>query len=448
MNKQKEHTTKQSFSKSSNIYDDALEIKSERQIRRVIKKTPVIKLESDTTSDSEDEIQIQINNKQNNKQNKINNTKSMDYENLDSEDTSDSNKLEDKLTNDKKIEKISDELKIFKNNYIEQHNKLVEEEKKLEDSFRKIQEEKKKIKDEYIKNIEKCKMLIKHLSQNDDDKIIKKVIIKGKPLKIEELNQILFKQDSLASANEKIMLAWKTLENYDIPNKDKLQILTSHPGHFISQGCDYGSLKNPHWLVKDENNREFYIIYCETNGYSYFSKEDYKEVINPEENVYPTWHLEKIGYISTKSYPDKIGTNVYLHQLICKKHNIKAYSTLSVDHINRDKLDNRKDNLRFATQSQQNQNTDKRNRKYNAKPLPEGLKQEDMPKYVLYYTEKYGKDKQKFRCWFNIEKHPAQANKKWSTSKSSELSIQQKLELAKQKLQEFNQQQINLNLLT
>jgi hypothetical protein len=74
------------------------------------------------------------------------------------------------------------------------------------------------------------------------------------------------------SANEKIMLAWKTLENYDIPNKDKLQILTSHPGHFISQGCDYGSLKNPHWLVKDENNREFYIIYCETNGYSYFSK--------------------------------------------------------------------------------------------------------------------------------------------------------------------------------
>ena len=198
-----------------------------------------------------------------------------------------------------------------------------------------------------------------------------------------------------------------------------------------------GSIRNPHWLIKDENNKEYYIMNCGENDYTYFSKEDYIDVINPQKDIYSTWSKGVNGYIDTHSYI-VAGNRIYLHQLVCKKYNVKAYATLSVDHINRNKLDNTKDNLRFATQSEQNQNTDKRNRKYNAKPLPEGLKQEDMPKYVLYYSENYGKDKKSFRCWFNIEKHSAQNGKKWSTSKASSLTIQQKLELAKQKLAEFN----------
>lgn len=257
---------------------------------------------------------------------------------------------------------------------------------------------------------------------------------------VKSLNKFLFEHNSQDSDNIKIKNAWKTLEKYEIPNKDKLTILSSHPGHFILMGCDAGSIRNPYWLVQDENNNQYYIMYCETNCYTYFSKEDYKDIINPSDDIYPTWHLEKIGYVSTKSHSDNFGTNVYLHQLICKKYNEKAYSTLSVDHINRNKLDNRKDNLRFATQSQQNQNTDKRNRKKDAKPLPEGLKQEDMPKYVLFYSEKYGKDKNNphYRTWFNVEKHPKQNGKKWSTSKAGSLTIQQKLDLAKEKLNELN----------
>ena len=257
---------------------------------------------------------------------------------------------------------------------------------------------------------------------------------------VKNLNTLLFEQDSKNSDDIKIKNAWKTLEKYEIPNKDKLTILSSHPGHFILMGCDAGSIRNPHWLVKDENNNEYYIMYCETDCYTYFSKEDYKDIINPSDDIYPTWHLEKIGYVSTKSHSDNFGTNVYLHQLVCKKYNEKAYATLSVDHINRNKLDNRKDNLRFATQSQQNQNTDKRNRKHNAKALPEGLKQEDMPKYVLFYSEKYGKDKENphYRYWFNVEKHPKQNGKKWSTSKAGSLTIQEKLQLAKDKLNELN----------
>jgi hypothetical protein len=258
--------------------------------------------------------------------------------------------------------------------------------------------------------------------------------------KIQLLNQELFKENSNKSRNEDIKSAWKTLQEYELPDKDDLIIKKSHPGHFVIFGRGTGSLKNPHWLVVNKNtNQEYYIMYCHIDGYTKFSVEDYKEVINPSENFYQTWNYhQSTGYIISHTKKDGTRTISYLHQVICKKHNEKKYATLSVDHKNRDKLDNRKENLRFATQSEQNQNTDKRNRKYNAKKLPDGLKQEDMPKYVLYYSEKYGPNKDKFREWLNVEKHPKQNGKKWSTSKAMQISIQEKLEQAKTKLEELN----------
>ena len=39
----------------------------------------------------------------------------------------------------------------------------------------------------------------------------------------------------------------------------------------------------------------------------------------------------------------------------------------------------------------------KRARKHNARPLPEGLTQEMLPKYVVYYHECYNKERQLFR---------------------------------------------------
>lgn len=255
--------------------------------------------------------------------------------------------------------------------------------------------------------------------------------------KIQLLNQELFKENSNKSRNEDIKNAWKSLSKYELPDKDNLIIKKSHPGHFVAQGWCSGSLRNPHWLVMNKTGEEYYIMNCTNDIYTKFSIEDYKDVINPEKNIYPSWTKCKNGYIDTHSYITS-GNRIYLHQVICKKHNEKKYATLSVDHKNRDKLDNRKENLRFATQTEQNQNTDKRNRKYNAKKLPDGLKQEDMPKYVLYYSEMYGTNKDKFREWLNIEKHPKQNGKRWSTSKSMGVSIHEKLEQAKAKLEELN----------
>ena len=94
--------------------------------------------------------------------------------------------------------------------------------------------------------------------------------------------------------------------------------------------------------------------------------------------------------------------------------------SFSVDHINRDPLDNRLQNLRWATQSEQNQNTDKRKRQCTARELPTGIQQSDIPKWVNYNFES-----QYNRCYFRIEKHPRLS--KWTSTKSVEATPQEKL---------------------
>lgn len=120
------------------------------------------------------------------------------------------------------------------------------------------------------------------------------------------------------------------------------------------------------------------------------------------------------------------GTCIYLHDLIMRRIEDKPGENYSVDHINRDKLDNRRDNLRWATQSEQNSNRGKSNRKHNAKPLPDGITQDMLEKYVVYYKECYNKEKDKWREFFKVEKHP-NLDKIWIGSKSNKVSILDKL---------------------
>jgi len=68
----------------------------------------------------------------------------------------------------------------------------------------------------------------------------------------------------------------------------------------------------------------------------------------------------------------------------------------------------------------------KRARKKSAKELPEGITQDMLKKYVVYYHEYLNVEKTKSREFFKIEKHP-KLNKIWIGSKSGKISIQDKL---------------------
>lgn len=77
--------------------------------------------------------------------------------------------------------------------------------------------------------------------------------------------------------------------------------------------------------------------------------------------------------------------------------------------------------------------SDKRERKQTARLLPPGITQNMMKKYVVYYREMtYNKDgKPQPREYFKVESHP-RLNKPWTTSKSTKISLIEKLNDANQ----------------
>lgn len=64
------------------------------------------------------------------------------------------------------------------------------------------------------------------------------------------------------------------------------------------------------------------------------------------------WHFNKRGYAQRNTWDGKRASQLSMHREI-----MHAPSGVQVDHINLDKLDNRRTNLRFATGTQQRANT-------------------------------------------------------------------------------------------
>jgi hypothetical protein len=88
----------------------------------------------------------------------------------------------------------------------------------------------------------------------------------------------------------------------------------------------------------------------------------YYEVILDEEDGYLIdkykWRIDQWGYAVTKVWDRKHKRSkvMFLHKMILINHNLYKEG-LVIDHINREKLDNRKENLRMATKAENCINT-------------------------------------------------------------------------------------------
>ena len=212
--------------------------------------------------------------------------------------------------------------------------------------------------------------------------------------------------------------------------KKKYDVIEYIQGHYLTSGNDAYVLKNPMWRIRNQENEEVIIMYCEKNSICILCPESYEKILDFEK-LYNngqklTFYKHQNGYIGCAS-------NLYIHQIVTDcRGNGKGTKTISVDHIDRNPLNNTLTNLRIASRSEQEQNSKgisegtKRERKSSARELPDGLTQQMMMKFVVYYKECYNKEKKLYREFFKVEKHP-KIDKPWMSSKSNKISLLEKL---------------------
>lgn len=174
-------------------------------------------------------------------------------------------------------------------------------------------------------------------------------------------------------------------------------------------------MKNEYTCVTYKNNQ--YIVAKDTKGNPF--------IIDAEQLT----KLPDRSYFSLNGY---IGLTfnkkcMYLHHLI------KQYNGTSIDHINQIKTDNRKVNLRYATQTDQNKNQSKKKRTLI---LPEdcNIDSQDIPTFIWYIKAETGTCSHGDRWVVEIKNKYT-----WKTTSSKLISTKCKFELAKQHLRELIQ---------
>lgn len=200
-------------------------------------------------------------------------------------------------------------------------------------------------------------------------------------------------------------------------------------GHVKKLGVKANKEVNDYYELTNKDNKKYYF-YKLKEKMLILDDKSFNKIKRFEEDKETkiTWHLCNNGYVGSKVNNDFY----YLHQIVMNYYgNGKGTKNGSVDHINRDKLNNCHDNLRITTDEIQQKNKigcldgTKRKRQSNAIELPDGIEQKMIPKYCIYRKECYNVEKKLYREYF-VYKHP-DMEKRISSSKSSKVSIKEKL---------------------
>jgi hypothetical protein len=255
-----------------------------------------------------------------------------------------------------------------------------------------------------------------------------------------KIKSIDFKNDDVNDYrrdNIEITLDDRFIDNFNPPSE--YTVLKSGLSYKVTEGKFAGQYRNMYWKVRDSNDLTYWIMHIKDDIYTKFSKRDINKVIDFC-GIRPSWYLNANGYIGSTIRVNNQVHNIYLHQLIMDVHDEDLTNLeKTVDHINQDKLDNRRQNLRLVNMSVQNSNRDKPTRRVDACELPDCIQQTDLPKYVVYRKEWLDESVGKYREYFYICNHP-NMERRWETSKSMEISLKEKLKQAKLKIQEIEGQ--------
>lgn len=175
-------------------------------------------------------------------------------------------------------------------------------------------------------------------------------------------------------------------------------------------------------------NNNYYIVGCISTNKDIIKflidKDDFPKIKDM------SWHYISKSYVSHSVNVSNKRKELYLHNLIMNRTEYPGKGSYeSVDHINRIGLDNRKDNLRIISQSEQNINQKIKKRRIK---LPENseITENDIPKHI-WYIRANGNHGDRFAVELKTE------NIIWKTTSSKNISLKDKLEDAKQKLNEY-----------
>ena len=141
-----------------------------------------------------------------------------------------------------------------------------------------------------------------------------------------------------------------------------------------------------------------------------------------------SWHYASGSYIATSVNVDISGgtkkREIYLHNLL-----LQSSAEQTVQHISKNGLDNRRQNLRLVENSVASVGHAKKKRNVELPPMC-GIKPEEIPKHI-WYVQANGYHRDRFAIEFKTE------GILWKSTSSKEVSLQEKLGQAEAKLKEL-----------